>query len=69
MLSSISQRLSRLDLISFNNQTHTVSGYDLTEHVMKEKRYAGMEPMERFLCEEGSSLERQSNRKVPKGLL
>ena len=69
MLSSISQRLSRLGLISFNNQIQTVSGYDLTEYVMKEKRYAGMEPMERFLYEEGSSLERKSNRKVPKGLL
>lgn len=50
-------------------QAYTISGYDLTKHVMKEKQYAGMVPMERFLYEGGSSLQRRATRMVPKGLL
>jgi hypothetical protein len=50
-------------------QAYTISGYDLTKHVMKEKQYAGMAPMERFLYEGGSSLQRRATRMVPKGLL
>lgn len=50
-------------------QAYTISGYDLTKHVMKEKQYAGMAPMERFLYDGGSSLQRRAARMVPKGLL
>jgi hypothetical protein len=50
-------------------QAYTISGYDLTKHVMKEKQYAAMAPMERFLHEGGSSLQRRATRMVPKGSL
>jgi hypothetical protein len=36
---------------------------------MKEKQYAGMAPMERFLHEGGSSFQRRATKIVPKGLL
>jgi hypothetical protein len=39
------------------------------KYTKKEKQYSGMAPMERFLYEGGSSLERVSTRMVPKGLL
>jgi hypothetical protein len=44
-------------------------GYDLTKYVMKEKQYAGMAPIERFLREGGSSFQRRATRTVPKGSL
>jgi len=50
-------------------QAHTVSGYDLTKYLQGEKQYMGLDPMERFKREVGSSLERRAARKVPKGLL
>jgi hypothetical protein len=44
-------------------------GVDLTKFVMEGEEYIGMTPMERFLHEGGSSLQRRGNRTVPKALL
>jgi hypothetical protein len=50
-------------------QTYTISGYDLSKYLKKEEQYVGLMPMERFLQQGGSSLERNSARKVPKGFM
>jgi hypothetical protein len=36
---------------SSTQANYTVSGHDLTRHVMAEAQHAGMAPMERFLRE------------------
>ena len=50
-------------------QIYTVSGYNLSKYVKKEEQYVGLTPMERFLHQGGSSLERNLARKVPKGFM
>ena len=49
-------------------QTYTISGYNLSKY-LKEEKYVGLTPMERFLQQKGSSLERNLARKVPKGFM
>ena len=61
--------LPTADLLVLRPQVYTISGVDLTKFVMKEKQYAGMTPMERFLRDGGNSLQRKMNRSVPKALL
>ncbi|KAF7504690.1 hypothetical protein GJ744_001971 [Endocarpon pusillum] len=52
-----------------HEQVYTISGVDLTKFVMNEKQYANMTPMERFLRDEGGSLQRKMNKSAPKALL
>jgi hypothetical protein len=50
-------------------QVYTIFGVDLTKFVTEDKQYAGMAPMERFLRDGGSSLQRKVTRPVLKALL
>lgn len=51
------------DLLILRPQVYSLSGVDLTKFIMEEKQYAGMTPMERFLRDGGSSLQRKMSNK------
>ena len=67
--SAVTERLPTIDLLVLRPQVYTIFGVDLTKFVTEDKQYAGMAPMERFLRDEGSSLQRKVNRPGLKALL
>jgi hypothetical protein len=67
--SAVKERLPTADLLVLRPQVYTIFDVDLTKFVTEDKQYAGMAPMERFLRDGGSSLQRKVTRPVLKALL